>query len=813
MDPLSLTASIIAILELSGKVIQYLGDVKNAPKARASLAIEASNLYFLLVTLRYRLEEGQQSDEAWYAAVRSLGAQDGPLDQYKDKLEQLQHKLGGGSWIKDVGHSLLWKFSKEEVRGLLSSMESLKSLIQISLEMDHFKLSQAIKSSVDFYGTELSLQVNSLSQTFHDEKFMREQESINDLHRELHGWLSPCNPEILHSKACGNHHSGTNGWFLNGPLKWLAENKSDSTAILLLKGTSGTGKSTLLSQAIKQAKSSASQDSVLYFYCSFDDLATQNPANILASFIVQLSHQVPELLDDFMPEYLKAKERSTPAQLSIEKLEKVFITHAKSLPRVYLFLDAINECQDASATVDLLVRLSRRCRNLRMLITSTRDLNIREPSSTIQTLVVQMDSSRVTKDISIFVDDMLALDPSLRNITKELKADIGSTVISSADGMFRYARWLLNHLAGQRTGRAIRTALTEMPRSLNETYAMLLDRIPKSSPDREFLRRCLVWLSFAARPLKLEELAEAVILEHTDEDIDNDSRLHSPEFLLDISQGLFDLDINSGRVALAHSSVKTFLLSDWIQNTSVADFALNNGKGHSEIIRLCLTYLSFSEFKTGYGASIRAFDSRFEKYPLLDYIVKNWTVHAQTVDHDVWKCIAAFLDTRIYPNGGNFGWWLQCIRVVADTDIIRTTHSIYYPASYGFTNLVKAILDNDPSVDLEAPGGRAGSTALQVASYRKQREVCILLVEAGADAFSLDGTLTGTGLDGGFPSYFWAKANGWDDVCKLMEAKSLEQGSTITKRYGLYSMEFALSVQAADAEYRSELWSGEDPPT
>jgi hypothetical protein len=34
---------------------------------------------------------------------------------------------------------------------------------------------------VDFYGTELSLQVNSLSQTFHDEKFMREQESISEL--------------------------------------------------------------------------------------------------------------------------------------------------------------------------------------------------------------------------------------------------------------------------------------------------------------------------------------------------------------------------------------------------------------------------------------------------------------------------------------------------------------------------------------------------------------------------------------------------------------------------------------------------------
>jgi hypothetical protein len=99
-------------------------------------------------------------------------------------------------------------------------------------------------------------------------------------------------------------------------------------------------------------------------------------------------------------------------------------------------------------------------------------------------------------------------------------------------------------------------ALAEMPRSLNETYATLLGRIPKSSPDRGLLRRCLVWLCFAARPLRLAELAEGVILEHTDEGIDSDCRLHSPEILLDISQGLFDLDVKSGRVALAHSSVK-----------------------------------------------------------------------------------------------------------------------------------------------------------------------------------------------------------------------------------------------------------------
>jgi hypothetical protein len=227
-------------------------------------------------------------------------------------------------------------------------------------------------------------------------------------------------------------------------------------------------------------------------------------------------------------------------------------------------------------------------------------------------------------------------------------------------------------------------------------------------------------------------------------------------------------------------------------------------------MRLCLTYLSFSEFSEGYGKSKEDLESRFEEYPLLEYVVKNWTAHAKTVDRKVWQWIKAFLDTRSHLNGGNFGWWLQCIGVATHPEIIRLSSPLYYPASFGFTNLVKAILDNDLSIDLEAPGGRVGSTALQVASFRKQREVSVLLVEADSDAFSLDGS----GLEGGFSSYFWAKANGWDDVVKLMEDKSLVHGLRITERqYKSSTMSYAMSIQTQDATYRSELSSGEEPPT
>jgi hypothetical protein len=78
MDPLSATASIIAVLQLSAKVLAYLNDVKDASKDHAQCAIEASNLHSLLLNLRFRLEEG--GSEPWYNAVRALSVENGPLD-------------------------------------------------------------------------------------------------------------------------------------------------------------------------------------------------------------------------------------------------------------------------------------------------------------------------------------------------------------------------------------------------------------------------------------------------------------------------------------------------------------------------------------------------------------------------------------------------------------------------------------------------------------------------------------------------------------------------------------------------------------
>jgi hypothetical protein len=136
MDGLSTAASVIAVLQLTGSAITYLSDVKNAPKECRQCTVEAANLQNLLVNLRYRLEEGQ-SDDPWFITVRSLNVENGPLDQYKQALEQLLSKVQVEDGPQKLKRRLLWKFSKAEIAGILERMERLKSLVSVALEMDH----------------------------------------------------------------------------------------------------------------------------------------------------------------------------------------------------------------------------------------------------------------------------------------------------------------------------------------------------------------------------------------------------------------------------------------------------------------------------------------------------------------------------------------------------------------------------------------------------------------------------------------------------------------------------------------------------
>ena len=135
-DPLSISASIIAILQLTTSVYRFVSDVKGAPSELARLRDGIGSACTPLYMLRDRLENNDQE----LTSVYLLGGPDGPLNQFRKLLEQLVSRLAPkeGRWkdLDEFRKTLVWPFKKEEVQALLSAMERQKSVFHLALQND-----------------------------------------------------------------------------------------------------------------------------------------------------------------------------------------------------------------------------------------------------------------------------------------------------------------------------------------------------------------------------------------------------------------------------------------------------------------------------------------------------------------------------------------------------------------------------------------------------------------------------------------------------------------------------------------------------
>lgn len=132
MDPLSVTASIIGILDLACKLMQYANSIRKASRQRTQVASEANTIYSLLIQLQSRVDQCQP-DEPWFNEAKPLATKDGVLDQLRSILEYLLTKIDSTSLIKD----LTWSITSKEVDQAFAKIERLKSRISIALQHDH----------------------------------------------------------------------------------------------------------------------------------------------------------------------------------------------------------------------------------------------------------------------------------------------------------------------------------------------------------------------------------------------------------------------------------------------------------------------------------------------------------------------------------------------------------------------------------------------------------------------------------------------------------------------------------------------------
>lgn len=166
-DPLSVTASIIAVLQLAKATVDYIRDIKNASKDCRRLVVEISSVRGILAELVQTIEDATsrsissgesdassdqiEEQSSWSATFALLREPGGPVEILREALQELESKLSkaiSSSAFRKLKHSLLWPLTKKQTDDLTCIIERQKSLLALALGNDHFLLSRSIKETL-----------------------------------------------------------------------------------------------------------------------------------------------------------------------------------------------------------------------------------------------------------------------------------------------------------------------------------------------------------------------------------------------------------------------------------------------------------------------------------------------------------------------------------------------------------------------------------------------------------------------------------------------------------------------------------------
>jgi hypothetical protein len=302
--------------------------------------------------------------------------------------------------------------------------------------------------------------------------------------------------------------------------------------------------------------------------------------------------------------------------------------------------------------------------------------------------------------------------------------------------------------------KAIKEALGKLPKTLDETYERILLQLSgtDSEDNTDLLRKMFIFLAFGKRPMTLPELAQAVTIDVDGHEFDEDTAFHNPEDLVTLCQPLVALSPTTGHLGFVHYSVQEFLLSDRLAKagSEISVYALDPKTAHTEIARICLSFLDYDDFAAGPCTSYEDFNNRTAKFPFLKYAASQWRFHAteQCVETELTGPILKLLIPQKNPklasmiqnSTADAGWGNDVICFVTylakdGTERMYTmnkaVNSLALAAVWGLDSVLSRIVES--GADINLPGGFFGN-ALQCAAYGGHITTAKILLDLGAEA-------------------------------------------------------------------------------
>ncbi|KAK2766058.1 hypothetical protein FQN54_007573 [Arachnomyces sp. PD_36] len=443
-------------------------------------------------------------------------------------------------------------------------------------------------------------------------------------------------------------HAETCKWLLNDPRyrDWL---KVQGQGFFWIKGSPGTGKSTLIKHALADAKRTMKKRIIVgFFFNARGDTLEKSTEGMYRSLLLQLFNKVPELQSAFDSIDLISWKDADQHIWTVEILKELLEQAVKSLGKHQLtcFIDALDECDEEE---------------IRDMIGFFEHLGKLANAASIRFDICF--SSRhyphitVNNEISLVLEGQAGHSLDIVNyINRELKIgngerakEIMDELLKKASGIFLWVVLvvqILNKEFDRGNVHKLRQKLRDIPAGLHELFRDILTR---DHNNRDELLLCIQWVLFAKRPLTPKELYFAIL-----SGIELGSlRLALSEeitaevirrFILNSSKGLVeDTKSKEPTVQFIHESVRDFLLKEnglgKIWSDIGSDF---KAQSHERLKQCCAAYIdidinydifpsnSLPKASSPEAAELR--QSVRDKSPFLEYATRNVLYHADVAE-------------------------------------------------------------------------------------------------------------------------------------------------------------------------------------
>jgi hypothetical protein len=458
MDPLSITASIIAIIQISSDIVSYVNGATGATKERKRLRDEVRACEFILQRLNDEASDVEEGN-TWSETIKALEGPGAPLGRLRDALGIVRAKLEPKKGLKNTFSTLKWPFDEKEVEKVISAIEREKNLLNLALANNCRKLVQEIKKSSKENTRLLAELIDSIEKGWEQnqsqfdevkdnlEHIQGSQADLKDDLDRLHDreknreavqlrqtvldWLTPIDYAPEQNEFIHRRQAGTGQWLLDSVQyqSWLKTSKQT----LFSPGIPGAGKTILTSIVIDDLNTRLQNDpsiGMAYLYCDFRRRDEQKAEDSLASLLKQLSQEQSTLPGSLKRLHDQHKDKRT--RPSFDEISKTLHDVAAMYSRVFIVVDALDEYQvsDGCRMRFLSEILSLQAKCGANLFTTSRFI-----PEIIETFkdAISLEIRASDEDMRIYLNNRIS--NSEFDVLKSYHDEIQTAIIKAVDGM------------------------------------------------------------------------------------------------------------------------------------------------------------------------------------------------------------------------------------------------------------------------------------------------------------------------------------------------------------------------------------------